>query len=106
MLRQRIVPPARDCFRRDRAGREDYAVRAVFEIHLADREVARAEIRGELPRPLRECLLRSVDGLEVPPYAGTVVVRYPLYTERVHPPPTIELHPDVADIVDRVGLPD
>ncbi|MCB9619594.1 MAG: VWA domain-containing protein [Sandaracinus sp.] len=102
MLRRRVVPVARGCFRRDRAGRENYATRAVFELRLADREVTSADVIGEIDDALRECLLTSVDGLDVPAYAGTIVVRYPLYTQASGPALTIELHPDVAQVVDRV----
>ncbi|MCB9599688.1 MAG: hypothetical protein H6720_04960 [Sandaracinus sp.] len=102
MLRRRVVPVARGCFRRDRAGRENYATRAVFELRLADREVTSADVIGEIDDELRECLLTSVDGLDVPAYAGTIVVRYPLYTQASGPALTIELHPDVAQVVDRV----
>ena len=58
MLRQRIMPVARGCFRRDRAGRADYQVRAVFEFQLADREVVSAQIQGKIADDLRRCLLR------------------------------------------------
>jgi hypothetical protein len=102
MLRRRVVPVARGCFRRDRAGREDYSTRAVFELRLTDREVAGADVVGEIDDELRECLLHAVDGLEVPAYDGTIVVRYPLYTRAHGPSLTIELHPDVASVVDRV----
>jgi hypothetical protein len=102
MLRRRVVPVARGCFRRDRAGREDYSTRAVFELRLTDREVAGADVVGEIDDELRECLLHAVDGLEVPAYDGTIVVRYPLYTRAHGPSVTIELHPDVASVVDRV----
>jgi hypothetical protein len=102
MLRRRVVPVARGCFRRDRAGREDYATRAVFELRLTDREVAAADVVGAIDDELRECLLHAVDGLEVPAYDGTIVVRYPLYTRAHGPAVTIELHPDVASAVDRV----
>ncbi|HJL23268.1 MAG TPA: hypothetical protein RMH80_13640, partial [Polyangiaceae bacterium LLY-WYZ-15_(1-7)] len=103
MLRQRIVPVARGCFRRDRAGRTDYSVRAVFRFRLADREVIEADVEGEISDVLRACLLQAVDTLEVPRFSGTVVVRYPLYTERVPPPPTIVLEEEVLDVVDRVA---
>ncbi|MCU0673300.1 MAG: VWA domain-containing protein [Myxococcota bacterium] len=102
MLRRRVVPVARGCFRRDRAGREDYATRAVFELRLTDREVAASDVVGEIDDELRECLMHAVDGLEVPAYDGTIVVRYPLYTRAHGPSLTIELHPDVASVVDRV----
>ena len=101
MLRQRLVPAARRCFRRDRGGRGDYSVRAVFELELADREIAAAAVRGEISERLRGCLESSLEGLDVPRFRGSVLVRYPLHTERHPPPPTIELRDDVARAVDR-----
>jgi hypothetical protein len=102
MLRQRVVPAARQCFRRDRAGRADYGVRATFELRLADREVIDTSVTGDIDAALRRCLLDSVHELDVPRFSGTVVVRYPLYTARELPPPVIELEPDVAREVDRI----
>ena len=100
-LRQRIVPAA-GCFRRDRAGRTDYSVRAIFDLLLADREVAAAQVRGNFPPSLRHCLEATVDAIDVPRFDGTVRVRYPLYTAREAPPPTVELIPDVAARLDAV----
>lgn len=102
MLRQRVVPIARRCFRRDRAGRADYSVRAEYHFELTDREVVRADVVGEIPPPLRACLQQAIDRLDVPRFEGRVVVRYPVYTERDAPPPRVELHDDVAREVDRV----
>lgn len=101
LLRQRVVPLARRCFRRDRVGRADYAVRAVFEFRLEDREVVRAEVQGDLSEPLRACLHAAAERLAVPAFEGAVVVRYPVYTARETPPPAIELAPDVAERLDR-----
>ena len=102
MLRGRVVPAARRCFRIDRAGRGDYAVRAVFEFELADREVSSAEVSGAISDRLRACLMATLQGLDVPPFEGSVLVRYPVYTERYPPPPTIELRDEVAAPVDRL----
>jgi hypothetical protein len=102
MLRQRILPVARGCFRRDRAGRADYQVRAVFEFELADREITWARVQGAIAEPLRACLLASVDSLAVPPFTGRVVVRYPLITEREPLPSQIELTPETASELDNV----
>ncbi len=102
MLRGRIIPAARRCFRIDRAGRGDYSVRAVFELELADREVSGAEVEGEISDRLRSCLMSTLEALDVPAFRGSVLVRYPLYTERHPPPPTIELRDDVAAPVDRL----
>jgi hypothetical protein len=102
MLRQRILPVARGCFRRDRAGRSDYQVRAVFEFELAEREVVAARIRGTIAEPLRACLLEAVDSLAVPRFSGKVLVRYPLSTEREPLPSQIELTSLTAGEVDRI----
>ncbi len=103
MLRARIVPVARGCFRRDRAGRADYATRAVFHFRLADREVAEAEVEGQLTPALRSCLLTAIDTLDVPYFEGTVRVRYPLYTERAEQAPRIEIEREVLEAVDRIA---
>lgn len=101
MLHARVVPAARACFRADRAGRSDYSVRAGIAFELADREILSTSITGELAPPLRSCLLEALDRLEVPRFEGTVVVRYPVYTEAAPPPPTIELGGTAAQRVDR-----
>lgn len=102
MLRDRIVPVARGCFRRDRAGRGDYAVRAVFRFRLSEREVVEAEVEGDLRPALRACLLSAIDKLEVPRFDGIVTVRYPLFTEREPAPAKIELSADAAAELDAV----
>ncbi len=107
MLRQRIMPVARGCFRRDRAGRPDYATRAVFVFTLADKEVVDARVEGKIASSLRSCLLAAVDTLEVPRFAGVVKVRYPLITESVPLPEQIELRSGTARNLDRLfGTPD
>lgn len=103
MLRGRIVPVARGCFRRDRAGRVDYSQRATFVFRLADREVIAADVEGEIHDELRTCLLSAIDHLDVPYFEGEVAVRYPLYTERGERPPTIEIESRVLDAVDRIA---
>ena len=103
MLRQRIVPVARSCFRDDRRGRGSYQSRAVFTFTLADREVVDAEVDGRLAPPLRECLERAIDGLEIPRFDGVVRARYPIYTAPTLPPPTLSLDAEVADAVDAVA---
>jgi hypothetical protein len=100
LLRQRIVPVARGCFREDRRGRPNYQTRAVFEFRLADREVVDAEVTGRLTPELRACLLAAIDTLEIPRFDGTVRVRYPIYTAPQLPPPTLTLDTEVADAVD------
>jgi hypothetical protein len=102
MLRQRIIPVARGCFRRDRAGRADYEVRAMFVFELAEREVISASVQGKIPEQLRSCLLEAVDTLSVPRFAGKVVVRYPLITEKEAVPSQIELTAETADRLDSV----
>ncbi len=106
MLRQRVIPVARGCFRRDRAGRADYQVRAVFAFELAEREVVSAEVTGQISETLRSCLLEAVDQLAVPRFSGRVVVRYPLATERETLPSQIELTPRTAERLDAVLGPD
>jgi hypothetical protein len=105
MLRQRILPMSRGCFRRDRAGRADYQVRAVFVFELADREVVAASVQGQIAEELRSCLLHAVDGLLVPRFTGRVVVRYPLVTEREPLPSQVELTAGTADEVDSLIKP-
>ncbi len=105
MLRKRIIPVARGCFRRDRAGRTHYRRRALFVFRLAEREVVRAEVRGEIAEPLRACLLAAVDSLEVPFFTGTILVRYPLRTEAEPQPEQIELSAEVAGEVDGILAP-
>lgn len=105
MLRQRIIPIARGCFRRDRAGRADYQVRATFVFELADREVISASVQGPIAQALRDCLLSAVDSLAVPRFTGRVVVRYPLATEREPLPSQIELAPETAGEIDRLTGP-
>ena len=102
MLRQRIMPVARGCFRRDRAGRADYRNRAVFAFTLADREIVDARIEGQIPPALQQCLLAAVDTLEVPRFTGTVRVRYPLITESVPLPEQIQLETGTAGTIDRM----
>jgi hypothetical protein len=102
MLRTRVVPAARACFQADRAGRADHAVRVSIAFALADRELAAADIGGAITPVLRSCLLEALERIEVPRFEGTVIVRYPVYTEAVPPPPTIELGDGAARGVDGV----
>ena len=102
MLRRRILPVARGCFRRDRAGRPDYQKRAIFAFTLAEREIVDAHIEGKIAEPLRTCLLQAVDTLDVPRFSGTVVVRYPLVTESVPLPEQILLQAGTASNLDRL----
>lgn len=95
-LRRRVIPPARACFRDDRDGRAHVHREVTFELVLADREIARASVSGDISDELRACLLGAFDGVEVPSFDGTLLVRWPLHTEAVVPPPVIELAPDVA----------
>jgi hypothetical protein len=104
MLRRRVIPAARGCFRDDRAGRALHHRAVEFEITLADREIIDASVSGDIPEELATCLLRAFDGVEVPPFGGTLVVRWPVHTDAVLPPPVIELGPDVARMVDSVGI--
>ena len=102
MLRQRIMPLARGCFRRDRAGRATYQKRAVFVFALAEREVVDARVEGPIADTLRTCLLTAVDTLEVPRFSGVVKARYPLITESIPLPEQIDLRSETAAGLDRL----
>jgi Mg-chelatase subunit ChlD len=102
MLRLRVMPFARDCFRRDRAGKSNYQLRAVFVFALAEREVVSAGVEGQIPEPLRQCLMGAVDTLDVPRFTGTVEVRYPLVTESVPKAEQIQLTQVAAQAIDSV----
>lgn len=107
MLRERIIPVARGCLRRDRAGRADYAVRAVYRFTLAEQEVVRARVEGNIAPPLRRCLRDAVDSLLVPRFTGTVHVSYPIRTLRETLPSQIELSAGTAQELERVlTIPD
>ncbi len=106
MLRERVMPVARRCFRRDRAGRLDYSVRATFVIRLEDRELTEAHVDGSITDELRTCLMSAAHQLDVPRFRGAVVVSYPLHTQAVARPPVIELIPEVAREVDTVAPPE
>ncbi len=103
MLRQRIIPDARRCFRDDRRGRPSYQRRAVLEFRLADREVVEARVTGSIATPLRRCLEGAMDTLLIPPFDGVVNVRYPIYTAARLPPPVLTLDTDIADEVDAIS---
>lgn len=103
LLRRRVIPPARACFRDDRAGRAHVHREVTFELVLADREIAAASVTGDITDELRVCLLGAFDGVEVPSFDGTLVVRWPVHTEAVLPPPVIELAPDVAREVHEIA---
>ncbi len=98
-LRRRVIPPARRCFRDDRGGRTRVHREVAFDLVLADREIVDASVDGDIPDSLRACLLGAFDGVDVPAFDGTLVVRWPVHTEAFPPPPLIELAPDVADDV-------
>lgn len=100
MLRHRVLPFARDCFRHDRAGKSDYELRAVFVFSLAEREVISADVEGRIPETLRQCLMGAVDTLDVPRFTGTVEVRYPLVTESAPKAEQIQLTQVAAKAVD------
>lgn len=104
MLRRRVIPAARGCFRDDRRGRPLHHRAVEFQVTLADREIVDAAVSGDIPEELASCLLRAFDGVDVPAFAGTLVVRWPVHTDAILPPPVIELGPDVARMVDAVGI--
>jgi hypothetical protein len=102
-LRQRIIPRARDCFRSDRRGRAEYSTQVELVLTLADMEVIDVRADGEADPALRACMVHATDTLEVAPFEGVIVVRWPLYSRPELPPPTLELHPDLATAVDAIG---
>ena len=106
LLRRQLVPVARQCLRDDRAGRPGYSVRAEYHLALAEQEVITSEVRGTMRSSLRRCLHSAVDALDVPLFSGTVVVRYPIYTEAEEPPPVVQLSPLTNHAVNHViGAP-
>lgn len=104
MLRQRIVPAARGCFRSDRAGRADYSVRAIYGFVLRDREVEAVRVEGEVPDRLRTCLARAITRLDVPYFSGRVVVTYPLRTQAETREAPLELTAQTQRALDATGL--
>jgi hypothetical protein len=93
MLRQRILPAARACFRSDRRGRRDYAVRATYAFALENREISSIDVSGSMTPALSACLRDTITRLDVPYFEGRVVVRYPLQTRALAPEAQIELPP-------------
>jgi hypothetical protein len=106
MLRQRIVPAARDCFRKDRAGRADYRKKATFVLRLAEQEVVFARVEGDVSQELGQCLLAGIDTLDVPLFTGDISVRYPLVTEAEPLADQIALTPEVANNLDAILGPE
>jgi hypothetical protein len=102
-LRQRIIPRARDCFRSDRRGRAEYSTQVELVLTLADMEVIDVRADGAIDPALRACMMHTADTLEVAPFEGVILVRWPLYSRPEMPPPTLELHPDLATAVDTIG---
>ncbi len=102
-MRQRIIPRMRDCFRSDRRGRAEYSTAVSLILTLADQEIVDVRAEGAIEPALRSCMLEAVDGLEVPVFEGVVVARWPLYSRPEMPPPTLELHPDLATAIDHLA---
>lgn len=90
-LRTRLIPPARQCLRRDRAGRANYAVRATYTLELEDSEVRAFRVEGEIDDTLRTCLEETVHRLDLPRFNRRYAVRYPIHTERVEEEPRVIL---------------
>ena len=101
MLRTRIIPPARACFRQDRRGRADYQTRATYEFHVADREISSTEVRGEIAPALRACLEDTLERLDIPYFQGEIFVRYPVHTQSQEPDPVIELEENIRTQIDQ-----
>ncbi|GAB4216903.1 MAG: hypothetical protein OHK0013_43910 [Sandaracinaceae bacterium] len=102
-LRRRIMPRARDCFRSDRRGRASYSTEVALVLTLADQEIVDVRAEGAIEPALRACMVAAADALEVPAFDGVIVARWPLYSRPELPPPTLELHPDLASAIDRIG---
>ncbi|MBN8615539.1 MAG: hypothetical protein J0L92_33395, partial [Deltaproteobacteria bacterium] len=102
-LRQRIIPRARDCFRSDRRGRAEYSTQVQLILTLADQEIVDVRAEGAIEPALQACMVRAADGLEVPPFEGVILARWPLYSRPELGPPTLELHPDLATAIDAIG---
>jgi hypothetical protein len=60
-------------------------------------------VNGAIEPELRACMVRAADTLEVAPFEGVIVVRWPLYSRPEMPPPTLALHPNLATAIDRIG---
>jgi hypothetical protein len=105
-LRRRMIPRARDCFRSDRRGRAGYSTHVSLTLTLADREIVDVRAEGAIEPTLRACLVDAADAIDVPAFDGVVVARWPLYSRPDLPPPTLELHPDLASAVDAIGRED
>ena len=104
MLRQRIVPAARGCFREDRRGRADYSVRAIYAFVLRDREVEAVRVEGDVPERLRTCLEEVITRLDVPYFSGRVVVTYPLRTRAETREAPLEMTAQTQRSLDSTGL--
>lgn len=102
-MHQRIMPPARECFRGDRRGRAAYSTQIELRITIADQEIIDVAVEGIIDPTLRACMVRAVEHLEVPPFDGVILARWPLYSRPELAPPTLELHPDLATVVDAIG---
>lgn len=100
LLRARVIPKARGCFRDDRRGQRAYSRRAVMSFRLAEREVTAMEVKGELSGPLRQCLSRALDDLEVPSFEGVVTADYPLTVEAAPNEPVLHLTGDLEQRLD------
>lgn len=70
---------------------------------LADQEIVDVRAEGAIEPALRACMVAAADALEVPAFDGVIVARWPLYSRPELPPPTLELHPDLASAIDRIG---
>lgn len=103
MLRTRVVPAARLCLRSDRKGRGNYSARAAYEFVLRNREIAEGRVTGAIPTALKACLEGTLDALEIPAFAGTIAVRYPIYTATDEAEPPIELSSDALRAVEEVA---
>ena len=99
-LRTRLVPPARRCLRRDRAGRADYSVSATYTLQLEDSEIRGFAVEGDIAAPLRACLEDTVQRLDLPRFTRRYVVRYPIHTERSEDAPAVVLDDRAESMLD------
>ncbi len=100
ILREQLVPAARLCLRKERRGRTGHSRRATFEFELTRQEIEGLRVKGKLPSELHRCLYEAAAKLTVPRFEGRVRVRYPIYTEALKVPPTVELRSETRALLD------
>lgn len=80
IVRRTVLPRARECFARERAGRAAWEGRATLVLGIEGSEVGFSDVETESPA-LRACILEAVDHLALPevtgPAGARVLIRYP-----------------------------